>query len=273
MTILAGGVFCAGAFANVMQIDSPALVGTALNQWARLVNDPIGRPFSVLKCAVAQGNYAAAPSSSAKRAEVNETSTHPSWGVEYTYYWRFIIPPDWVNFGGTTQVVAFQIHDLDSLSIARNPPMLGLIVNNVLTIQTANDAHPSGVAVYTMSVAPSQEIEIFMRIKWADTYHVVAALGKQQITVNGSLVYSNDGQLNTYNDGVTETTSPYLKAGMYWPNMDSDAALVGKSGNMYHVASMVGDSSETLATMQAYVAAALAANPNTLKVSNGWTSH
>lgn len=69
MTVIAGGAWCAGAFATGMQLDSPALVSTAMNQWLRLVPDPLGRNYQVLKAFITQGAYAAAPSESSMCAE------------------------------------------------------------------------------------------------------------------------------------------------------------------------------------------------------------
>lgn len=273
MTILVGGVFCAGGFSNNMQCDSPQLTSTQLQQWAHLVPDPLGRNFNVLRCFITQGAYDAAPSSSALRSEIQGIAATTPWGAEYTYYWRMIVPPGWINYGPSSYCAFFQIHDVDAPNIARQPTFIGTVIDNTIYIRLAKTAVPSGAVVATLPFVAGQEIEIFVRARWADGTNDADANGKILIYIDGALMYSDIGNRNTWDNGSPpETAPPFLKCGIYQPN-HGDSWWAGKQLTVYHVAAIVGDAHETLATMQAYVSAALSANPNTLKVSNGWTTH
>jgi len=260
MTVIAGGAWCAGAFATGMQLDSPALVSTAMNQWLRLVPDPLGRNYQVLKAFITQGAYAAAPSESSMRAEAQVQSTKTAWGTEYSYYWRFVVPPDWINYGASSYAAALQLHDVNAPAIARRPTMAGEIIDNVFALNMSNTGQPAGVTVATMNIVAGTEYEVFIRALWADGTHVAAASGRFAAYFNGTQVYSLNGVKNTWDDGTpTEPSPPYLKAGIYQPNT-GDAWWTGKQLTMYHVASVVGSADETNETLRAYVDAQLAAN-------------
>ena len=110
MSVISGGTWCAGAFRNRMQIDSPALIVTALNQWMGLAPDPLGRDYLVARAHITHGAYASAPSDSSKRAECQSQSTAVVWGTEYVYHWRIVIPPDWVNYGPSSYAAIAQAH-------------------------------------------------------------------------------------------------------------------------------------------------------------------
>lgn len=260
MSILAGGAWCANAFDLRMQVDSPALVTTRLNQWFGLAPDPLGRPYLVARAHLTQAAYAAAPSSSSMRAEVQSHSATLNWGTEYVYQWRFIVPPDWVNYGPSSYAVVAQAHDVNAGGVGRRPALAAEVVDNVLHWVLSTTASPAGVTVYSAPIAAGQEIEFTLRANWADGTFVAAAAGVFDLYQGDALVYSLPGQKNTWDDGSpSEPNPPYLKAGIYQPN-SGDAWWIGRQLTCFHVASIVASADETPASLRAYVDAHLSAS-------------
>lgn len=260
MSVISGGTWCAGAFRNRMQIDSPALVTTALNQWMGLAPDPLGRDYLVARAHITHGAYASAPSDSSKRAECQSQSAAVVWGTEYVYHWRIVIPPDWVNYGPSSYAVIAQAHDVNAPNVGRRPALAVEVVNNVLQWVLSNTADPLGTAVFSTPITPGQELEFTLRVLWADGTKVPAAQGVFDIYMGDQLVYRRAGQKNTWDDGTpTEPSPPYIKAGIYQPN-SSDLWWIGRQLTCYHVATLIATADETPQSLRALVNADLAAN-------------
>lgn len=265
MSVLAGGVWCDGAFDNRMQCDSPALVTTRLNQWLQLVPDPLGRSYNVLRAWISSGDYEAAPSDSSKRAEAQVQTAVYSWGTTYVYHWRMIVPPDWINYGASSYAVVAQCHDVNAADVARRPTLALEIIDNVLYWKFSNTADTSGTNVYSKAIVAGQELEFTLRARWADGTNDAAANGLIQIYDGDALVYSSSGVKNTWDgNGTTEPNPPYLKAGIYQPN-SGDLWWAGRQLSMFHVASVTATANETPASLRAWVDERLAANSNAPK--------
>ena len=252
MNVVAGGVFCAGAFDNSMQSDSPALTSTALSQWSHLDADPLGRDFMVLKSTITQGAYVAAPSDSAKRAEVQSRSVKVLWGQNYTYHWRIIIPTDWINYGATSYAIVAQMHDVNAPGIGRRPSAAFEIIDNILSLNLSRTAIPTGFSGWSIPIRAGDEIELTVHARWADGTNEADGNGVFRAYHNGSLCYSISGR-NTWDNGApSEPNPPFLKAGIYQPNT-GDAWWVGKRLTCYHVAAFVAGGFETPESCRAYV--------------------
>lgn len=265
MTVLAGGVWCDGAFESRMQCDDPALSPYRLSPWLRLVPDPLGRPYNVLRAWISQGDYVAAPSGSTKRAEAQIQASASAWGTTYVHHWRFIVPPDWVNYGASSYAVVAQCHDVNIPGINRRPTLAAEIINNVLHWNMSTTASPFGVDLFTRPVTPGEEIEFTLRVRWVDGTNDAVVNGIFELYDGDTLVYSMNGQKNTW-DGtaITEPQPPYLKAGIYQPNT-ADSWWVGRQLTMYHVASLMATSDETPTSLRSWVNNRLLANSNVPK--------
>ncbi len=262
MSVLAGGVWCDGAFDRRMQCDSPAGTAYLLSPWLRLVPDPLGRPYNVLRAWISQGNYAASPSDSTKRAEAQVQSAVCPWGVTYVHHWRMVVPPDLVNYGASSYAVVAQCHDVNVAGVGRRPSLAVEVINNVLFWNFSNTANSAGVNVYSRPIAAGQELEFTLRVRWADGTNEAAANGLVQIYDGDTLVYSASGAKNTWDgNATTEPNPPYLKAGIYQPHT-GDSWWPGRQLAMFHIASLTATADETPASLRAYVDARLAANSN-----------
>lgn len=252
INVISGGVFCAGAFENAMQADSPALTTTVLSQWLHLSPDPLGRDFMVLKSTVTQAAYASAPSDSAKRAEVQSRSTKVEWGKDYTYHWRIIIPIDWINYGASSYAVVAQMHEVNAPNVGRRPTAAFEIIDNVLHLNLSRSSIPAGDSVWSIPIIAGDEIELTVHARWADGTNESDGNGLLRVYHNGALCYSLAGR-NTWDNGTpSEPNPPYLKAGIYQPNT-GDAWWVGKRLTCYHVAALVADGFETPESCRSFV--------------------
>lgn len=265
MTILSGGVWCNRAFDLRMQCDSPALVTTRLNQWLQLTSNPRGFPHQVLKASISHGDYIAAPSDSSKRAEVQSLSTTLVWGTEYVYYWRIIIPEDWINYGASSYAVVMQCHDINAPGVGRRPALAAEIIDNILYWTMSNTATPFGISVYNTPISAGQELEFTLRANWADGTLVPAANGVFDLYHNDILVYSLPGQKNTWDNGApSEPNPPYIKAGIYQPN-STDAWWLGRQLSCFHIATIVASADETPQTLRSFVDDQIRSTPNQVK--------
>lgn len=263
MSILAGGVWCDGAFRNRMQSDTPIpSASTQLNQWACMAPDPLERPFNVLRTYCAQGVYAALASDGAKRAEVQAQSTVEVWGTTYVHQWRIVVPPDWVNYGASSYAVIAQCHDVNVGAVGRRPTLACEVINNVAHWNMSNTANAAGVNVYSKPISAGQELEFTLIVRWADGTNDAAANGRFDLYDGDALVYSLTGAKNTWDgNAVSEPNPPYIKAGIYQPNT-GDAWWAGRQLAMCHVATIVASAEETPASLRAWVNDRLAANSN-----------
>lgn len=260
MEKIAGGVWGAGAFNNNMQLDSPALTPYQMNRFLSLTDDPLGRGFAVLRTHIAQSDFAAGANElSTERAEMQSRSTVSVWGVEYTYHWRLIIPPKWINHGADSFASVAQLHDVNAPGIGRRPTFMVELIDNQLHFVLSRTDDPLGIELFALDVSPGDDISFTIQAKWADGFHVPAAEGVFRIYTDAGLVASLDGQKNTWDSGAPEEPSPpYLKAGIYQP-LYSAPWWTGKQIEMYHVASAIYTTGTTHAQAVADVADELVA--------------
>lgn len=270
MSLIFGGAFCAGAFTpSTMTVNSPdsAYGGSngVLGGYTQLANDPLGRPYNVLKCRINQSAYnAGAPIRTyTYRAELNSVEELCAWGTEYTYYWRFTMPLEWVSLGASADIVVAQLHEAQGDAGDHQPTFAIHLLDNVLTFRQCTTANPTGVDFYSLPVTAGQEVEIFARINWADgAQHVAAALGIYEWTVDGVLVFSDNGAKNTW-DGYSgsDPDPPWMKCGVY-QSAPGESWWAGKEAVCYYAAMACGSAAETLTSIRAYVDAQLAASNN-----------
>lgn len=266
MSIIAGGVWCDGAFQNRLLLGSPGGVNSVLDQWARLVPDPRGRAYNVLRAYISHGAYVAAPGDSTKRAEAAAASNVAQWGRADTMQWRVVVPSDMPTWDAAQSYTIAQMHDVDAALIVRRPTLHCEVRGSTLYWELSNDAVPAGRVLYSYTFAPGEELEFTLRVRWADGTHDTAENGYIMLWHSDTLVYSESGQVNTWADGTgtSEPNPPFLKAGIYQPNTGA-AWWAGREFWMFHVASIVASADETPASLRAYVDARLAAKPNTPK--------
>lgn len=263
MSILAGGVWCDGAFRRRMLLGSPAGVNSALNEWARLVPDPLGRPFNVLRTYISNGAYVAAPGDSTKRAEAAAASDVAQWGQAQTMQWRILVPPDMPTWDPAQSYTIAQMHDVDAALVVRRPTLHCEVRGNTLYWELSNDAAPAGRVLYGYTFSRGEELEFTLRVRWADGLHDSAGNAYVMLWHGDALVYSETGQINTWADGTgtSEPNPPFLKAGIYQPNTGA-AWWAGREFWMYHVSTIVASADETTASLRTWVNDRLAANSN-----------
>lgn len=266
MNVIAGGVFCDGAFDAALQADSPDGVSTRMSEWLSLAPDPLGRDYLVLKATITQGVYAASPGDSTRRSELQSRSTLVEWGRDYSYHWRIIIPPDWINYGQTSYAVIAQMHDINAPGIGRRPAVAFEIIDNVLCCNMSNTSNPFGVNVFSLAIAAGDEVEITCNVHWADGTNSAAVNGTIRYYVGDTLVYSAAGK-NTWDDGSpSEPNPPYLKSGIYQPNSE-DSWWVGKRLTCYHVAGIVADGFISPSEFRSYVNSRLVSRKKVVSVA------
>jgi len=276
VSIISGGAYCAPGSFNTTRdsVNSPqtAYAGqlvTKFNDFIQPADDPKGRGYNVLKCRINQSAYDAHPSLGdpystwTLRAEVNVGGgvTYSPWGSQYTYYGRFIpIPPGGASIGASADVVVFQLHEVAGPVAPHEPAFSIHLLDSTLVFRQWTTGISSN-DFYSLPVVAGQEVEIFARITWADGTHVAAANGVYEWTVNGVQVYTSNGIKNTWDDSGSEISPPALRVGVYQSN-NGAAWWVGKEWVTHHVAVVIGDSSESVASLRAYVDAQIAAHPN-----------
>lgn len=266
MSILGGGVWCDGAFGRRLLLGSPGSSNAVLNQWARLVPDPLGRPYHVLRTYISYGAYVAAPGDSTKRSEAQAASDLAEWGRVDTMHWRIVVPPDMPTWDATQSYAIAQMHDVDAAGIPRRPSMHCEVRGQTLYWEISNDAVPAGRIMYSYTFDRGEELEFTLRVRWADGTHDVAGNAYILLWHGDQLVYSESGQINTWADGTgtSEPNPPYIKAGIYQP--DTGAVWwAGRQFWMYHVATIVASGDETPQSLRTYVNARLAANSNAVR--------
>ena len=263
MSILAGGVWCDGAFNRHMLLGSPGPSNAFLNQWARLIPDPNGRPYHVLRTYISHSDYVAAPGDSTKRAEMASASDVAQWEEVQTMHWRIVVPPDMPFWSADQSYSIAQMHDVDNAGIPRRPSMHCEIRGTTLYWEMSADAYASGRIIYSYTFVPGEELEFTLRVRWVDGSHDTASNGFVMLWHGDRLVYNEAGLINTWIDGTgtSEPNPPYLKAGIYQPNT-SATWWAGREFWMYHVASIVASAEETPVSLRAYVDGRLSANSN-----------
>lgn len=228
--------------------------------WGRLVPDPLGRSFQVLRCRINQSDYEKVPTNNkttyGKRCEIIIKPEQFVWGQLQTFYWRFIIDPRWQFLPGETTTIVHQVHEMgESASPPANPVIAATFSNGLYQIGWRNDLIPGGQFIYSGAAKPGDEIEVFARLRWADVSHVPADQGIFEWAVNGQPVFEANGVQNTWNVPEDEHP-PYMTAGCY--RYDPTAPWwADHEKTMFHVAAAVGDDDETLQSMRLHVQAQL----------------
>lgn len=213
-----------------------------------LADDPLGRDYLVMRAYINQGVYLADPGRPRLRAEFQTRVEQLAWGDIHAYQWRMVCPLNVVNHGPDVYVIVAQCHDQNAASISRRPTFDIAYNDGKLKATLARTDSTSGIALWEQSISPGQEIEITLRVKWADGTHVQAADGLFDLYADGALVYSLYGQKNTWDSGSPEEQyPPYLKAGVY-QSQNAEAAWAGKDFSWYHVGSIVSNDPADSAT-------------------------
>lgn len=264
--IVAGGAYAAGAFnASQFHTDSPAGAGVGqglFSAWLQLVNDPLGRPYKVLRSFCSHRDYVL--NSLHLRAEVQQKTSVTAWGQTYLYQWRMVVPPDWVNLGAGSYALVLQLHDLNAAELPRGPAAMAEIIDgNVLRFIT-NRTDQVSREVYRMNVTPGQEIEVSWRVRWANEVNEPAANGISELFIGDALVWSEYGQKTTWDndEAAQDTTVPVLKCGLYQPTGNA-SWWTGKSLWMHYVAATIATGDETPASVRAFVDSSLLMRSNT----------
>jgi hypothetical protein len=266
-----GGAWCSGFFnPNDWLVASPGPSISIPSSWTMLVDDPLGRDYTVLRTYITQGVYLADPGSPRLRAEIQTRVSQLNWGDLHTYQWRMICPQNVVNHGPDVYVIVLQCHDQNAVNVARRPTFDIAYHDGRLEAKLARSADPFGMDIWDRVIAPGEEIEITVRAKWADGTHVAAAEGLFELYVNGALVYQLAGEKNTWDSGTpAEDYPPFLKAGVYQSQND-EATWEGKDFTWYHVGSIVSNEGDSPAALRAVIDAGLAATPAREKMLLAW---
>lgn len=266
-----GGAWCAGVWDPASwMVASPGASLTDLSTWTKLVPDPLGRNYNVLRAYINQSVYLADPGGPRLRAEVQTRVSQLNWGDTHTYQWRMICPPNVVNHGPNVYVIVLQCHDQNAVNVSRRPSFDIAYHDGRLEATLARSANPFGMDVWSRTVTPGEEIEITVRVKWADGTHIAAADGFFELYENDALVYSLIGEKNTWDSlSPAEDYPPFLKAGVYQSQND-EATWFGKDFAWFHVGSIVSNENDYPATLRAIIDAGLAANPAREKMMLAW---
>jgi hypothetical protein len=269
MAIIAGGHLAYGGIQQRpgdvrVYLNSPDQINSTLDEWGRLTPDPRGGDGWVFRGRINQSDYAKVPAlnqtTHGKRAELTMKKDLASWGMLQCFYWRFIIDPLWRFEAGETTTVIHQIHELgETASPPVNPVLAAVYGPAGYQVIWAHDAIGGQNVIHTdASIQPGDEVEVFLRVRWADVSHVPAAQGIFELTVNGTQVFAANGVQNTWN--VPEDVyPPYMTAGVY--RFDPETAWwANKEKTMYHIAMCMADGSETLESIRAHVSSQLTAS-------------
>ena len=265
MSIVIGGAFAAGAFANNLRAETAGVANTLMSQWLRLAPDPLGRPYNVMAARIAQRDYDDYPGLSKYRSEVAGVYTLSSWGVTYTYQWRFVAPPDYATLGPSFWVVVGQVHDVNAGAVGRQPTLAIEYSDGTLRVRNSFDAYPTGQVLYTTPYVAGTEYELTIRVRWADGTNAPDADGYFELYHGDRLVASFTGRNTWAGNASTEPNPPYIKGGVYQSGYGYPA-WQGKAASIYYVAAAAGTGDETPASMRAQVDAQLAANPATVRL-------
>lgn len=261
--ILQGGAFAAGinprfqAAGNVWFTQSPGGDTVArYSPWFRLCPDPLGRGFLVARAWVSHRDYALNPVRASKSAELKQNENIATWGATYTYYWRHVIDPNWRTWPSEDNTILGQVHEVNGPAGVHRPTFEFHLSGGRLRAIHTIDAYTLGATVYDRAFQPGEDFDVFLRAKWADGSHVADAQGVLQMFVNGDLVWSIDGQRNTWAPNP-DNYAPYMVGGCYVPESDL-SWWSGRDRTAYLVGMAVGDAFETRDTMRTAVIAGLA---------------
>lgn len=261
--ILFGGALSAGvvppfrADGNSWFTQSPGADTVAqFTPWFRLVADPLRRGNRVVRSWISHRDYALNPIRASKSAELKQAESVPQWGQTYTYYWRHIIDPAWVSYPGEENTVIGQLHEVNGPVGQHRPTFEFHLSQGQLIFMHTIDAYTLGVTVYSMPFSPGQEVETFVRARWADGSHVADAQGILELYVNGQLVWQINGQRNTWAPNPDDHPC-YMVGGVYVP--EQLAWWTGRERAVYIAAMVVGDADESADSMAARVSAEMAA--------------
>lgn len=265
MSIILGGAFAAGAFANGMRSEVATTPSSSLSQWLQLRPDPLGRQYTALAATIAMNDYYAYPGLSKYRSETAGNYFLLGWNQSYTYHWRFVVPKDWVTLGVGTDVIVMQMHDVNAGAVGRRPTFAGSIKDSSIELVFSLDATPLGQTVYSTPCIAGQEYEFSIRARWADGTNAPDANGLIEIYNGDTLVTSFAGRNTWAGNASTEPNPPYIKAGVYQAG-PGYGWWAGKSALMYYVAALCATGDETPASLRAQINQQLGVNSNAAKV-------
>ena len=219
-----------------------------------LADDPLGRDYSVMRAYINQAVYLADPGSPRLRAEFQTRVEQLAWGETHIYQWRMVCPLNVINHGPDVYVIVAQCHDQNAASVTRRPTFDIAYNNGRLKATLARSDATGGIALWECAISAGEEIEVTLRVRWADGTHVAAADGLFELYVNGIMVSSLYGQKNTWDSGSPEEQyPPYLKAGVYH-SQNGETTWAGKDFTWFHVSSMVSnDPTDNAAVLRAFV--------------------
>lgn len=263
MTVLIGGAFAAGAFANAMQSEAAGTANTTLSQWLRLAPDHLGRPYLVLAARISQWDYYNPGGQNKYRSELAGLYTKLAWGQTYCYHWRMTVPREWYSLGASSVVIVGQMHDVNGGAVGRRPTFALEIADSTINFVFSRDSVTAGQTVYSTPVIPGQEYEFTIRVRWADGTNAPDADGLVEIFNGSTLVASFAGRNTWAGTPVTEPNPPYIKCGVYQSG-PAFAWWDGKAALMYYAACLTATGDETPSTLRRQVDAQLAANQSSL---------
>ena len=258
-TPIIGGNFAEGAFKRGMFSEAAGTPITSLSQWLSLGRDPRGNDRIGLRAYISQKDYTDFPGLNKYRSELRGNWPLTPWGRSYWYFWRMVIPPDWVNLGPGSEVIVGQIHDVNAGSVGRRPTVAIEITEDEFNVVWSFEGIPGGQVRAQVHAVAGAEYEVAMRVNWADGTNAPASAGFAETYINGQMLDSFTG-LNTWaGTPVTEPGPPYIKCGVYQPG-PAFPWWAGKSATMWYPCCMVAEGNLTLADLRAYADAGIPAS-------------
>lgn len=243
MSILIGGNFASGAARTGWQYQSAE---TGMANRIKLGYKP--GYGTMLIATTTQRDYA---DSGVYRAELSASSTLAVWGKVFSAAWRFVVPPNWVNYPSEDATTVLQMHDVNAGEVSRRPSFAGEIENGVLNLKLTHDDTPAGgIVMASMSVVPGQEVAVGLNVRWADGTNEPTANGFAHVYLDGSLAGSVTGRTHW---AALDANPPYMKVGVYVPSTAS--WWDGKSREVWHRGAVLGDANESQSDLDALLRA------------------
>lgn len=238
MTILIGGNFASGGV-HGWDYQSAA---TGMGDRLKLESATGGRGV-LFAATTSQRDFAV---SGSYRAELSQPININQWGRTFHAAWNVVFPPDWEQLPEIVNSVVLQMHDVNVAAVNRPPSFAGEVTGNQLRLLCSHDGSPLGEVLGSITVAPGQEVSVWLRVRWADGTNESLANGFIETYINGSMVGRSTGRNHW---ATVDPNPPYIKVGIYVPSTNS--AWAGKSKTMWSRGAVLADAGEPFSQLQA----------------------